>query len=238
VSGQDGSGIKSAERALTILELFSSRDRALTFTQVAETLGYPRSSLHGLLHTLTDRGWLRFDPSTRRFSLGMRAWEAGNAYRPAVDVVRGARPVVERLRQVVKGTVRLEMLDGCDTVRVLDTGDDDTVRSTAHSSGAGRVLLAGLDRTQRAEHLPEPPSDVEALHRGLDRVRADGWAGDDGADGVPSLSVPVRDAGGAVIAALGVAVPTLDPERRDDALRALQQGAEQIAAALGSQPAS
>lgn len=75
----DVAGVKSAERALSILELFSSPDRALTFTEVAQALGYPRSSLHGLLRTLAARDWLRHDPATRRFRLGVRAEQLAEA---------------------------------------------------------------------------------------------------------------------------------------------------------------
>ena len=239
MSGQDGSGVKSAERALTILELFSRRDRALSFTQVAHLLGYPRSSLHGLLRTLTERGWLRLDAATRRYSLGLRAWEAGNAYRPAVELAHAAAPVVDRLQQLVDGTVHVVVLDGCDSVRLLDSAGDDSVRTAAHTTGAGRVLLAGLDRRQRAPHLPGPPADSEELHRRLDRVLADGWAEDDGPDGMRSLAVPVRDGADRVVAALGISTsaPALAAHGHEDALRALRQGAEQISAALTAQGA-
>ncbi len=120
----DGAGVKSAERALTILELFSRPGRALTFTQVAELLGYPRSSLHGLLRTLTDRGWLRLDPASRRFTLGLRAWQAGVAYRPAVELERTARPVVDQLHSTLEGVVHVSVLDDGDAVAVVDTGDE------------------------------------------------------------------------------------------------------------------
>jgi len=234
MSGHDGSGVKSAERALTILELFSRRNRALTFTEVADLLGYPRSSLHGLLRTLADRGWLRLDPATRRFSLGIRAWEAGSSFAPAVELVRSAAPVVEQLRDVVDGTVHVSVLDGAETVRVLGSDAGEVARAAAHASGAGRVLLANLDGLPDA---PGAPADAEELQRRLDRVRVEGWADGDSSDGVPSLAVPVRGGDGAVVAALGVAAPGLGAGERDGVLRALQQGAERISAALGYQPA-
>jgi len=236
VSNADGSGVKSAERALSILELFSQRDRALTFTQVAQMLGYPRSSLHGLLHTMADRGWLRLDPATRRFTLGMRAWEAGNAYRPAADVARRAAPVVERLRHALDATVEVCMLDGGDAVCVIDGNGEQ--RTAALASGSGRVLLAALDAGARAAVL-NGAGDGE-LQRRLDRIAADGWADDDieRRDGLRSLAVPVRDGSGAVVAALSCTAPAyrLAAERRDEALRALRQAAEQIGAGLGLQP--
>jgi DNA-binding IclR family transcriptional regulator len=229
--------VKSAERALSILELFSRPDTALTFTQVAEKLGYPRSSLHGLLRTLEARGWLRLDPATRRFSLGLRAWEAGNAYTPAVELARHAAPVLQRLEGDVEGAVNLAVLDGAEIVRIASRGGWPGGRVAAHATGAGRVMLAHLDRNGRESRLGGTQPGVDELHATLDRVRTQGWGGDDEetGEGVGSLAVPVRDRSGAVVAALEVSAPVqrLVPERRDETLQALRQAAEQIGAGLG-----
>lgn len=227
----DGSGIKSAERALTILELFSRLDKPLTFTEVAAKLGYPRSSLHGLLRTLTGRGWLSLDPVTRRFSLGLRAWEAGHAYRPAADLARSAAPVVERLEADFDGRVHVAVLDGGDTVWVAGSPDGVGRRVAAPGTGAGKVLLAELDRGERSSRLG---SAVETLHGTLDEVRAQGWGADDEdqAAGLRVVAVPVRDRSGGVVAALGLEAPSALVSS-DDAVRALRSAAAQISTGLG-----
>jgi DNA-binding IclR family transcriptional regulator len=239
VSESDGSGVKSAERALTILELFSRSDRALTFTQVAELLGYPRSSLHGLLRTLTTRGWLRLDPTTRRFTLGMRAWEAGAAHRPAAELARRAQPVVDRLGASLGGAVCVAVLDGTDVVTVACSGLDRDRRVAAQRVAAGRVLLADLDRPLRSRHLAEVAADGDDVHRDLDRVRSQGWADASAGDGDRSLAVPVRDEGGTVVAALALLAPAarLGDDSLESSRRTLRQGAEQLAAAMVAQPA-
>jgi len=242
VNEADGSGVKSAERALTILELFSRPGRALTFTQVAELLGYPRSSLHGLLRTLTDRGWLRLDPATRRFTLGLRAWQAGVAHRPAVELERTTRPVVDQLQSTLDGRVHVSVPDAGDAVAVVHTGDDTGRRVGAHSSSCGRVLLAHLDRTQVERRLAgrvhEP---VDELHRTLETVRDQGFAeGDSDIEaGLSTLAVPLRNRSGEVVAALAVTTPPsrLEDGGRERALDALRQAAARLSAALSPVPA-
>jgi DNA-binding IclR family transcriptional regulator len=237
VNETDGSGVKSAERALTILELFSRPNRALTFTQVAELLGYPRSSLHGLLRTLTDRGWLRLDPGSRRFSLGLRAWEAGSVYRPANELCRTARPVVQHLRSTLDNPVHVSVLDDGDAVAVLHSDEDSARRVGAHAVSCGRVLLAHLDRAQVEQRLAgRTDAPVDELHRDLEQVRDRGWAEGDGelVEGARCIAVPLRDRNGAVVAALAVTAP---PERlegagREQALDALRRAADTLAPVL------
>lgn len=238
----DGSGVKSAERALSILELFSRPGRALTFTQVAELLGYPRSSLHGLLRTLTDRGWLRLDPASRRFTLGLRAWQAGVAYRPAVDLERTARPVVDQLHSTLDGLVHVSVLDDGDAVAVLHTGDHTGRRVGAQSTSCGQVLLAHLDRTQVEQRIAGRVHDsVDELHRSLERVRDQGWAESESPviEGSRTIAVPLRDRTGEVVAALAVtAAPSkLEDGGRERALAALRNAAERLSPALAPAPA-
>jgi IclR family transcriptional regulator, KDG regulon repressor len=239
VNELDGSGVKSAERALTILELFSRPGRALTFTQVAELLGYPRSSLHGLLRTLTDRGWLRLDPASRRFTLGLRAWQTGVAYRPAVELERTARPVVDRLRSALDGNVHVTVLDDGDAVAVVSSTDDRAgFRVGAHSTICGQVLLAHLDRGQVERRIAGRAGggEVDDLHRTLERVRDQGWAEGESPveDGRRTLAVPLRDRSGAVVAALALTAPParLQGDRREQALDALRQAADTLSPEL------
>ncbi len=232
----DGSGVKSAERALTILELFSKPGQALTFTQVAERLGYPRSSLHGLLRTLTDRGWLRLDPTSRRFSLGLRAWETGMGHQPALALAGATKPVVQRLHSTLDGTVHVSVLDEGDAVAVVHAGDVRVRRVGAHQSICGRVLLAHLDRSQverrvggRLDH------GLDEFHRGLEQVRDQGWAEGELEPGQSrTIAVPLRDRNGEVVAALAVSAPParLEGPAREQALDALREAADSLSGAL------
>jgi DNA-binding IclR family transcriptional regulator len=239
VNESDGSGVKSAERALTILELFSRPGQALTFTQVAEVLGYPRSSLHGLLRTLTDRGWLRLDPATRRFSLGLRAWQTGVAYHPAVDLQRTAAPVVDELGMALDGAVHVSVLDDADAVAVVSSAGATGIRLGAATGACGQVLLAELDRGQRERCLAgQLDGGAEELHIELERVRAQGFAEGDSPvrEGHRTLAVPLRNRGGDVVAAIAL---TAEPSRlqgagRQHALDALRRAAEDLAPALAS----
>ncbi|HVL26085.1 MAG TPA: helix-turn-helix domain-containing protein, partial [Thermomicrobiales bacterium] len=69
--------VKSASRVLDVIEWLAAAPDGLVFSDLARHLSLPKSSLHGLLMVLTERGYVAFDPERRTYSLGIRVWEAG-----------------------------------------------------------------------------------------------------------------------------------------------------------------
>lgn len=59
--------VKSAFRALQILEFFGELERGATVTEVADALGLPRSSTSYLLRSLVEQGYARYEPATRHY---------------------------------------------------------------------------------------------------------------------------------------------------------------------------
>ncbi len=72
--------LKSAKRALEVLEFFAVTHRPATVMEVARALGYPQSSTSVLLGGLTRLGYLELDPAARSFRPTLRvlllgAWQ-------------------------------------------------------------------------------------------------------------------------------------------------------------------
>jgi DNA-binding IclR family transcriptional regulator len=250
-------GVKSAHRALSILELLTREERPLSFAEIGELLGYPRSSLHGLLRTMSDRGWLEQHLATRNFTLGIRAWEAGNTYLRAVDLRDRAMPFMERVRDQLDETVQLAILDGRHNVYVAKAEGTQRLalasvvgRSLeAHATGLGKVLLAGLEPEELDRRLPEHElerhtartiTDPVRLREELRRVRERGYATDDGeyVVGVRCVAVPVYDQAGALAAAMSISIPTVryTATKRQLGLRLLREAAGDLSSSLGYRP--
>ncbi|WP_164076102.1 helix-turn-helix domain-containing protein, partial [Stenotrophomonas maltophilia] len=56
--------VRQAANVLEILEYFAKRKKPATLSEVADDLGWPRSSTFNLLGTLTDKGFL-YEPASR-----------------------------------------------------------------------------------------------------------------------------------------------------------------------------
>lgn len=66
--------VRAVERALDILLCFTA-GTDLAMSEIAEKVGLHKSTVHRMLATLEDRGFLERDPSSERYHLGMRMWE-------------------------------------------------------------------------------------------------------------------------------------------------------------------
>jgi DNA-binding IclR family transcriptional regulator len=246
--------VKSALRGLEILDLLTRRETPMTFTEIADTLGYPRSSLHSLLRTLVQSGWAELNPDTRRYTLGIRAWEAGNAYLRAVNLADRARPYMERVRDALDETVQLAVRDGRYNVYVSNVDGSQLLvlasaigrRLEAHATGVGKVLLADLPEAERRSLLGGQPlerftdstiTDLDRLEADLAVIRARGHSVDNEeyTRGVRCVAVPVRDHTGRVVAGMSVSVPTIrfDADRAEQARSLLVAAAAELSTALG-----
>lgn len=249
-----GGAVKSAERTLAILELLTRHEEPMSFTAIAQALRYPRSSLHGLLRTVVERGWADFDPEQRSYTLGIRTLEAGNAYTRALGLVERALPLMERIRDTIDETVQLAVLDGLHNVYVAKVDGRQTLtlasevgrRLPAHATGVGKVLLAGLGRdelearlgpTTLAGFTPHTLTDKERLRAHLRTVSGRGFAVDNEEYtlGIRCVAVPVQDWSRHTVAALSVSVPAIrfTPAHREKAHRLLLDAAHRLSTALG-----
>ncbi len=218
--------VKSADRVLAILEYLARKGPA-SFGAVVRDLGLPLSSAHQLLQTILWRGFIELDENTRLFKLGFRLWEVAQAYAMTDDLVSLAQPLMDELTSVTTETVQLARLEGVDNVYLAISESPHPMklvssvgkRLPAHATGLGKVLLAGLNDEELDRRLngvtlarftERTITDRNVLVSELKRVRSRGFGYDNEEYliGCRCVAAPVRGAGGDVVAAISVSVPT------------------------------
>lgn len=245
--------VKSAERVLLVIDALTATPSGLTFAQLCDQLQIPRSSAHGLLKTMTGRGYLVLG-ADRAYRLGIRIFEAGQAYAQAFGLASAARPHLIAARDTLNETVQLAVLDGIENVYVAKEDGNHRLTLVSHIGGRlpayatalGKVLLAGLSDDEVAQRFdgvrlerftPTTITSRSRLLAELRTVREQGFATDNAehTDGVFCTAVPVRDHSGATVAAISVSVPGIrnDPARRDKVLSILTREAQSLSNSLG-----
>jgi len=112
--------VKSALRALQILEHFDEVQCSLTAAELGDEFGWPRSSTWGLLQTLSEAGFLQFDPRSKTYLPSERVsvlslW----AYTPLFAEGRMLK-MMHALREQTSGRVVLAAQTG-NSVRYIHT---------------------------------------------------------------------------------------------------------------------
>ena len=206
-----GGGVQSLERAFAILETMADAGGVISLSQLAADAQLPLPTIHRLVRTLVDLGYVRQEAS-RQYSLGPRLIRLGETTSRMVG--RWARPHMERLAHELGETINLAMLDGDQVVyvgQVMASRNSMRMftevgrRVLPHSTGVGKAIMADLDtgdvrallaRTgmpARTEHTLTTP---EAFLAELERTRERGYALDEGEQevGVRCVAVAVPDA--------------------------------------------
>lgn len=138
-SVMNGKMVKSAERTIELLELLAAADGPLTTTEIHELTGYPRSSLHWLLHTLVQLHWLEFSDADGGYRVGARVLLCGTSYLDKDPAMQFVPAVLERIRNDTGYTTHFARLDNADVVYLATRQAVDLRRL---SSRVGRKLPA------------------------------------------------------------------------------------------------
>jgi IclR family KDG regulon transcriptional repressor len=248
-----GTPVKSADRTLAILDLVAESG-PIGFSEVADQLDLPKSSAHALLNTLEARGYLSFDPESRRYRLGTRIWELAHAHHEIEDLRSLMKPIMERLMKQTSETVQLAVLDDVSAVYLEVVESPHPMKLTsrpgsrlpAHMSAIGKSLLIGLEEQEMRERLSEVElveltshtiTDRAELLAELEEARRNGYTTDDEefAIGLRCVAMPVRDIDGRPVGAISVSMPTprYSAAVAAEARKALAAAIEEAAQRLG-----
>lgn len=219
--------VKSLNTALSLLSEFLAHDQDLGVADLAERTGMPKGQVSKILATFRDHQFLRQDPTTRRYSVGLRTFVLGSRFANQDRLTRYALPMMRELSQETGHSVRLSVMDGDAVVYLMgiegqafiDTGWRSGTFLPIHSTTAGRIVLAFMDEA-RAEALierqpmdrftPSTVVDRAELRRIIAEVRKTGFSSQRGETnpGLATVAVPIFGDGQSIVGALGFAYPS------------------------------
>jgi IclR family pca regulon transcriptional regulator len=249
--------LRSLERGIAVIQVFSREHPALTLSDVARLTGLTRATCRRILLTLEKLGHVRSDG--RNFSLTPRVLTLGWAYLASLNLSELAQPLMEDLVERTKESCSAATLDPPDIVyvarvptrRIMTIALGVGARLPAHATSMGRVLLAALPDDELEQFLAETPlepltertiTDPGELREAIAEVREQGWALVDQEleTGLRSVAAPINRPPCGTIAAINVSAAAHRvsiEEFHGRILPALLETAEQISAGASSTPA-
>lgn len=242
-------GVQSLERGFAILDKMADAGGVISLSQLASDAGLPLPTIHRLVRTLVDLGYVRQEAS-RQYSLGPRLIRLGETTSRMLG--RWARPHMERLAHELGESVNLALLDGDQVVyvgQVMASQNSMRMftevgrRAYPHSTGVGKAIMAQLDPAEvralivrtglpsRTEHTISSPEELMAE---LERTRQRGYALDEGEQeiGVRCVAVAVPDVAQPMAVSVSGPLPRMTDEFVARACDPLRRTAESIAAEI------
>ncbi len=219
--------VRSVEKALLVLRAFDSGRRSMSLGEIATSVGISKSAAQRFTYTLETLGYLRKDPSSRRWSLTPRTLDIGSAYLATDTLIETANPYLVDLNQDCRESVNMSEPDGADMIFLA--------RFTSHSrtfvhmpfgtripmfcTASGRAYLSTLPAEKADEILrssdfhPFTPStevDPETILQRVDAARSRGFAtaAEEFYVGDLNIAAPIVGPDGVGIGAINISCPT------------------------------
>ena len=222
--------MQALDKTLAILEAFLDEGEPLRLSDLAEKTGLNKSTTRVIASALVERGYLVQTEKRGKYFLGLKFIEFARVVEKQLSLRDVAVPFLTELMEQVNEVAELTVLDR-DYVTVLVSVEAHRLLSVSgigkwavkiplHQTACGKVLAAYLPAQEWAEirdgldlavATPHTIATIDELEAELARVRAAGMAIDDeeAEVGIRSISVPVMDAAGTVIAAVDIVGPSL-----------------------------
>lgn len=218
---------QTVERALDLLNCFTSEHPQWSVGQLAQATGLEKSTISRLLSTLVMKRYLYKDPSQRLYFLGGRILELADTIQTESIVCRMGEGILYDLSEQTGETILLGLRRGysCQFVKIIEgqqnlrVGPRLGATTPLHAGAIGKAILAYLPEQEIKQYIgkglgqvtPKTVVDPAILLEELASVRKQGYAASFGEieSDVVAIAAPVFDYSGRVNVSVCMDMPFL-----------------------------
>ena len=249
--------IQSVTRALGIMQYISNHGNVISLTAISKGMNLSKSTVHGLISTLEQTGYVFQDQTTGLYSLGLKLFELGQVVYASMDLRSIAMPFLLEIGKKYEETVHLAVLSAGEVVYIEKVDSTHSIRiisyiggrNPAHCTGVGKVMLAGLSEKELERVVlqiglqrftEKTITDLSELKQQLELIRIRGYAVDDEEIevGLRCVAAPIKDYKGETIAAVSISGPMgrMADIRFNEVTKDIVDTDDQISLRLGYNP--
>ena len=247
--------LNSVEKALKILLAFKAQQPNWGVRELALHLGFSPATVQRILQTLKTHAFVDQDPQTRQYRLGNIYFNFFHILQCTYSITRAAVPFMGHLLSSTKETVHLNVLEGLMRICIDNIESPQNLKasmpignsSPLYAGASSKCLLAFsppdfIENYLNADDLvPLTDSTITNVHRlraELAEIGRCGYAASLGerTPGLGSLSAPVFDHRGTLLASISLAIPEIrfkDSAHRKFCLKELLHTARDFSHRMG-----
>lgn len=242
--------VQSLVKGLAVIQAFNKQNSKMTLSEVANATGFSRAASRRFLQTLVVEGYAKQEG--KLFSLTAKILNLGFSYLSSQDIWLHGKSLMQELVEQLNESCSAAVLEGDDVVyvarvattkRIMSISLNVGTRLPAFATSLGRILLSELSKSKLDEFLSQceikqhtafTKTDKTELMAEILKVKAQGYCvvEQELELGLTSISVPVKDGMGSVVAALSISTHVSQTNTKQlitNILPALQTCADKIA---------
>jgi len=213
---------KTVVRSLEILNLFIDYPE-LTFQEIIELSGMPKTSVYRMLMSLEEIGFLE-KGSDAKYRLGLIFLKFGSLVSSRLDIRTIAHPIMKELHEDVEEAINLIVCQGDQAVYIDKIDLKQKVRlytaigrkSPLYAGACSRIILSFMSdddihdylrRTELQQYASGTITDKHKLYQSIERARKEGYtlSCSELEDHTCAIAAPIFNHEGEVIAGISIA---------------------------------
>lgn len=218
-----GRKVHSIEKAVTLLDCFWIARRPLALAELVQMTGWAKSTIHGLLSSMTDSRIIEQNEFDGKYRLGYHLYELGSAVNAAWSEISLARTRLLQIANTIRESAYLARICGDELLLAVcaepsegfRVSTQEGTRIPIHASSQGKAILAYmpedeaqalLERKGMQAYTPHTIRSWSSLQVQLAQIRQQGYALErsEYQVGLQSIGVPIFDGSGTCQYAISV----------------------------------
>lgn len=252
---EDKSKLNSIEKAMEIILKFQEVKPSWGIRELSAELGFSPATVQRILQILKNYEFVRQDPKSRQYFIGNVYYRFLENLNFANDLVRIGRPFLEKVAAETLECVHLSVIekdyriciDNIEPPKVLKAGMPIGNKSPLYTGASAKCLLAFSSEEFQDTYIesvkmePLTPNTIQytgKLFEELYSIKSQGYAISIGerTPGLASVSAPVFDHKGKILASLSIAIPEIrlqQEDHRQHCIDTLLDAAKEFSKAMG-----
>ena len=225
---QNKSSFNSVEKALKILLTFQPQQSSCGVRELSAHLGFSPATVQRILQTLKAYAFVDQDPETKRYRLGNIFFQFLDILQSTYTITQAALPFMKKLLSATQETVHLNVIDSMERVCIdsiespqyLKAGMPIGNRSPLYAGASPKCLLSFSTQDfienylKQVKFTPLTENTITCkarLRSEITAIKKRGYAQSLGErnPGLGSLSAPVVNHRGMILAAISLAIPEI-----------------------------
>ncbi|USX55727.1 IclR family transcriptional regulator [Lentzea sp. HUAS12] len=211
--------IQSIQRAAEVLKLLAHGGaHQLSVGEIARALDLAKPTVHGILRTLQEVGFVEQEVEGGKYRLGAALFQIGTSYLDGNELRAKALNWSDTLAMRAREAVRIGVMHGKHVLVVHHVFRPDNSRQTLdtgallpwHATALGKALVAfGEWPDGELQAFTRHTLNPDQLSLAMNEVRDRDWAYDlhELVEGEASVAAPIRDRRGVAVGAIGISGP-------------------------------